>query len=59
MPGAETGDALDHRGSGDSAVEEEVEDAGVDRNAVMLCSVAEVEGDFNGLPASEHGMAPL
>ena len=31
MVGAETGDALQDRGAGDAAIEEKVEDAGIDR----------------------------
>src|ERR1017187_4818394 len=37
---AKTGNALGDCGSGDSAVEEEVEDAGVDRNSVVFCTIA-------------------
>jgi hypothetical protein len=37
---AEAGNALYHRGSGDSAMEEKVENAGVDRNSVVFGSIA-------------------
>jgi hypothetical protein len=52
---AEAGDSLDDGGSRDSAVEEEVEDAGVDGNSVVLGSIAEIEGDFEGFAGGEHG----
>lgn len=49
MRGTESGDAFEDRGAIDAAVEEEVEDAGVDRDTVVLCTVAEVDGNFEGL----------
>ena len=36
VPGAKAGDAFRHCGAGDSIVEEKVEDAGIDGNAVMF-----------------------
>jgi hypothetical protein len=35
--------ALEHRGAVDSVVEEEVQEAGVHRDSVMLGSIAEVD----------------
>ena len=42
MRGAEPGDALEDRCAVDTAVEEEVQEAGVDRNSVMLGSIAQI-----------------
>ena len=52
--GAESGHALDHRGAGDAAVKEEVQNARVDGNSVVLGSIAQVERNFNGLARSQH-----
>jgi hypothetical protein len=49
------GYALDDGGSGDPAMKEEVQDSGVDGNAVMLGSIAQVESDFNGFSRGQHG----
>src|SRR5580698_1899226 len=43
MRGSKAGYAFDHRGAGDAAVKEIVEDAGVDGDAVMFGSIAEIE----------------
>ena len=49
MRRSEAGYAFEDRGSVDAAVEEEVEKAGVDGDAVVFGSVAELDGDFDGL----------
>ena len=54
VPGAESRNALHHRGACDATVKEVVENAGVDRNPVMLRSIAQVERDFNGLSGGQH-----
>jgi hypothetical protein len=51
---AETGDALRHGGAGNAAKEEEVEDAGVERHAVVGGSIAQVDGDFDGFSGLQH-----
>jgi hypothetical protein len=48
MRGAETGYTLEDRGSVNAVVEEEVEQAGVDRDAVMFGAIAEIDGDLDG-----------
>ena len=54
VPGAESRNALDHCGACDAAAKEVVENAGVDRNPVMLRSIAQVERDLNGLSGGQH-----
>lgn len=46
--GAESGYTFEHRGPVDAVVEEEVEQAGVNRDAVMSGAIAEIDGDFDG-----------
>lgn len=46
MRGAESSDSLGHRCAGDSGVEEEIEDRGVDGNAVVFRSITEEERNF-------------
>ena len=55
---AETGNALGDRGSGHTAIEKEVENTGVERNALMSGSIAEIDGDFDGFSRLQHS-APL
>jgi hypothetical protein len=43
----------------DAAVEEKIEEAGVDRDAVVFGAVAEVDGDFDGLSRGQHAGALL
>jgi hypothetical protein len=46
---AEASNAFDDGGAGDAGVKEEIEDRGVDRNAVMFGAVAQKESDFYSL----------
>jgi hypothetical protein len=54
MVRAKAGYAFGDRGSGDAAIEEEVEDAGVERDAVVGGSFAQVDGDFDGFSGLQH-----
>ena len=47
--GSESGHPLERGGAVNAAVKEEVENAGIDGNAVMAGSIAEVNGDFDSL----------
>jgi hypothetical protein len=40
---------LEHRSSVDAVMEEKVEEAGVDRDAMVFGSVTDVDGDFYSL----------
>jgi len=51
---AEAGDAFDDGRAGNAAVKEEVEDAGIDGDSVVLCSIAEIDGDFDGFSGRQH-----
>ena len=46
MCGAESGDSLGHGRAGNSGVKEEIEDRGVDGNAVVFRSITEEERDL-------------
>jgi hypothetical protein len=46
MRGAESSDSFGHCRAGNSGVEEEIEDRGVDGNAVVFRSITEEERDF-------------
>jgi hypothetical protein len=50
VTGTEASYALEHGCPGNSATEEEVEDAAVDRDVVLLGTIAHIEGDFYGFP---------
>ena len=52
---AESGDALQDRGAGNSAIEEEVENAGIRWNAVVGRSLAYIDGDLDGFACLQHG----
>ena len=52
--GAEAGYAFDDRCARDPAVKQKVEDARVNRNSMMLGSIAEIEGDLDGFSTGEH-----
>ena len=52
--GSESCNTLEDRGACDAAVKKIVENAGVDRDTVMLGSIAQVDRDFNGLSGCEH-----
>ena len=51
----EPGDTLRHGSSGDSAMKQEVEDARVDGDAMVLGSIAEIERYFDRLARGQHG----
>ena len=57
--GAESGYAFEDRGTVDTVLEKEVEQAGVDGDAVVLGAIAEVDGDFDGFSCSQHACASL
>ena len=44
---AESGHAFHDSCAGDAAIEEKVEDAGVNRNPVMRSSLAQIDGDLD------------
>jgi len=49
VAGAETGYSLHRGGAGDALAEEEIHDAGVDRDSVAPGGIAQVESDFHRL----------
>jgi hypothetical protein len=51
---AESGDAFEDGGTGNAVFEEEIEDRGVDGNAVPRDAVGEIKGDFDSLAACKH-----
>ncbi len=54
MLGAKPGNPLHHGGAGDSAVKEKIKNARIDRDVVVLGSIAQEERDFSGLARGQH-----
>ena len=52
--GPKAGNTLEDCRSGDSALKEEVDDAGVDRHPMMLCAIAQVDGHSDGFSRLQH-----
>jgi len=55
MPGAKSGHAFHRCGAGDPMAKEEIQNAGVDGNAVVLGCVAQVDSHFHSLACGKHG----
>jgi len=59
MRGAEAGYAFEHGCAIDAVLEQEVQQGGVDGDAVVLGAIAKIDGDFDCRAAGQHGDSSL
>jgi hypothetical protein len=57
MLGSEAGYAFEYGCAGDSIMEEKVEEAGIDRDAVVFCRIAQVNSDFESFAGGQHSLS--